>query len=304
MHIDEQVSFRKLEIFLSFLELGNMTRVSEALDLSVVSVHRALHSLEEGLRCPLFRRDGRKLIPLASAYVFAEDAERALRACASGIEKARQAAGVGGARLKVGALYSLTLNTIPRLLMGVKTRRPELDVDLTLGSNRDLLRKLSDGELDAIVIALHERDTPSDLQPVPVFDDDIWFAAPPGSPYAQHREIDLLGLRDADFVSLNDDFATYQDFTHAFDVAGFQPRIAMRVGDIFSLINLVSGGMGYALLPGRIAEFSPQIQLIPLARRYATSQRITLLFARNRERDPNLLALSAECRVFKRHDVK
>ena len=74
----------------------------------------------------------------------------------------------------------------------------------------------------------------------------------------------------------------------------------MRVGDIFSLINLVSGGLGYALLPGRIAEFSTQIQLIPLARRYAASQNITLLFPQNRERDPNLLALAAECRVFGR----
>lgn len=31
----------------------------------------------------------------------------------------------------------------------------------------------------------------------------------------------------------------------------------MQVGDIFSLINLVSGGIGYSLLPARVSEFSP-----------------------------------------------
>ena len=70
------------------------------------------------------------------------------------------------------------------------------------------------------------------------------------------------------------------------------------MGDIFSLMNLVSGGIGYALLPRRVADFSPKVQLIPLAARYAISQHIVLVMQRNRERDPNLLALSAECRLL------
>ena len=41
-------------------------------------------------------------------------------------------------------------------------------------------------------------------------------------------------------------------------------------------------------------------EFIPLDARYAISQRITLLLPKNRERKPNLLALSAECRMFRR----
>jgi LysR family malonate utilization transcriptional regulator len=70
------------------------------------------------------------------------------------------------------------------------------------------------------------------------------------------------------------------------------------VSDIFSLINLVSGGMGYSLLPGRVAEFSTRIQLIPLDAPYASHQTISLLISKSRERDPNLLALAAECRMY------
>lgn len=300
MQIDEQITFRKLEVFLAFMELGSMARVAEAVGQSTVSVHRALHSLEEGLRCPLFRRDGRKLIPLAAAYAFAEHATRAVRECADGIQKAREAAGFAAARIRIGALYSLTVRTIPQLLMRLKGRRPDLDVDLTLSSNRDLLHKLDEGRLDAIVIALHDRVPHPDLIAIPMFDDEICFAAALNSPYADCAEIDLRDLRAEKFVSLGEDFATYQDFIHAFEPAGFQPNITMRVGDIFSLTNLVSGGVGYALLPRRVADFSPQVQLIPLQQRYAVSQRIQLLVPRNRERDPNLLALAAECRMFKR----
>jgi LysR family transcriptional regulator, malonate utilization transcriptional regulator len=69
------------------MKLGNMARVSETLGQSTVSVHRAVHSLEEGLRCPLFKRDGRKLIPLATAYALAEYAARAIQECRDGIQK-------------------------------------------------------------------------------------------------------------------------------------------------------------------------------------------------------------------------
>lgn len=56
--IDSELTIRKLEIFLAFMEKKNMARTAEALGLSSVSVHRALHSLEEVLRCPLYASDG------------------------------------------------------------------------------------------------------------------------------------------------------------------------------------------------------------------------------------------------------
>jgi LysR family malonate utilization transcriptional regulator len=72
----------------------------------------------------------------------------------------------------------------------------------------------------------------------------------------------------------------------------------METGDIFSLMNLVSGGIGYTLLPGRVRGVMPQrVQLIPLQPRYLMRQKIGVSFLRTRERDPNLLALLAVCRM-------
>lgn len=303
MAIDEEITLKKLEVFLSFMRLNNLARVSEALGQSTVSVHRALHSLEEGMRCPLFKREGRNLIPLPAAYAFSGYAQRAMDECEDGVRKVREISGLNAARLKIGSLYSLTLHCIPQLVIGIKLRKPGLDIDLTLGSNRELLQSLEDGRLDAIVIGIDE-EIPNNLISVPLFNDDVHLAAPVGSPYAGRKSIDLQDLRAETFVTLSEGFVTSQSFNHAFDLAGFVPDIAMRVGDIFSLINLVSGGIGYSLLPGRVAGFSSRIQLIPLEEKYASHQRITLLLPKNRERDPNLLALAAECRMYSRGERK
>lgn len=283
-----------------FMQFGNMARVAEAMGQSTVSVHRALHSLEEGVRCPLFKRDGRNLTPLTAAHTFAEYAKKALQDCEEGVRKTREAAGFNATRLKLGSLYSLTVSAIPKLLVGLKLRKPDLMIELILGSNRELLQSLEDGQVDAIAVALYGENDVDEVISLPLFYDDIYFAAPVGSPYASAKCIDLKDLRNERFVTLGEGFATTQDFTHAFSQADFSPEVAMHVGDIFSLINLVSGGIGYSLLPGRIGPFSPRIQLIPLEERYVSRQLITVLLPRNRERDPNLLALAAECRMLHR----
>ena len=296
MAIDDGFTLKKLEVFLAFMQLGNMPKVSERLSYSVVSVHRALHSLEQAVGCPLFKLDGRKLIPLQTAYALAEHAQRALHEAEEGVRRVREIAGLSAPRLKVGSLYSLTTRTMPPLLVRMKLRNSALDIDLTLGSNRLLLEQLREGRLDAIVIALSEPVNDDQLLAVPLFEDSIFFAVPADSPYARRNSLDLTEVRNEKFVCLEDDFATAASFQQAFRRAGYEPQVAMRVGDIFSLTNLISGGVGYSLLPGRMESFNARVRLIPLVPPYTSQQTITLLMLRRREGDPYLVTLAEECR--------
>ena len=100
-------------------------------------------------------------------------------------------------------------------------------------------------------------------------------------------------------MSLTEGFVTYSGFVDAFRIAGFTPHVAMRTGDIFSLMNLVGGGIGCTLLPGKVRGVLPrEVRLIPLQPPYRMQQKISLSFLRTRERDPNLLSLLAACREF------
>ncbi|WP_436026069.1 LysR family transcriptional regulator [Rhizobacter sp. LjRoot28] len=295
--IDEQVTFRKLEVLLTFLETGSLGRAAERLGTSAVSVHRALHSLEAGVRCTLFRPEGRNLIPTEAARELAEVARDVLRTMSEGIRTTRAVAGYAADSIRIGSLYSLTSGTVPALVMGLRLRRPEVGAELVLGSNADLLRKLRDGLVDA---ALLGEPAPSpDIETQLLFEDDIFFATRRGSPYAGRPSIDLATCADERFVSLTEGFVTHDRFHEAFRTAGYAPTIAMTTGDIFSLMNLVGGGMGCTLLPGRIRPALPgEVELIPLDPRFRLRQKICVAFLRTRERDPNLLSLLAACRSY------
>ncbi|WP_296268942.1 LysR family transcriptional regulator [Pseudomonas sp. UBA6562] len=299
MQIDEELTLKKLEIFLAFMHSGNLARAASALDTSSVSVHRAIHSLENALRCPLFKHEGRTLTPLESAYVLEEKARKLIQDTSEMVRATREAAGFSAERFKLGTLYSLTVKTVPQLIMGLKLRRSALNIDLTLGSNVDLMYRLKNLELDAILVSLNESTCDPACEQLPLFSDDIFLAVPNESPFAQEHEVDLADLAHSTFITLTQGFATHRDGERVFQQAGFEPNVAMQVNDIFTLLSMVSSGVGYALLPGRIsAVYENRIRLIPLQARYRLQQHIGVLFLKTRERDPNLLALVAECRMY------
>ncbi|HBJ68971.1 MAG TPA: LysR family transcriptional regulator, partial [Alcaligenes faecalis] len=152
--IDEKITVRRLEVLLAFLEAGTIARAAEQLGTSAVSVHRALKSLEEGLRCPLFLQEGRNLVPQESARELAEAAKETIRTLQHGIDAAREAGGYSSDQLRIGSMYSLTIRLVPRLLVELKVHKPLLQIDLVLDSNEKLLQKLRGGHIDAALIEL------------------------------------------------------------------------------------------------------------------------------------------------------
>ena len=297
--IPEEITFRKLEVFLAYMEGGSLNNAADMLDISLVSVHRALHSLEESISCKLFRHEGRNLVPNDAAHVLADNSRKAIKLMSDGILATRRAAGYSAHHVKIGSLYSLTTSTAPEVIIGIKLRRPELQTELVLGSNAELLQKLKQNAIDAVLMAVTEPDP--DIESIPLFEDDIFFAAPAGSPYAALPEIDLRQCIKEKFVSLQEGFITFHGFREAFRIADFSPNVVMKVGDIFSLMNLVSAGIGYTLLPGRVRDvFGTKLQFIPLKQEYLMRQTIGLSFLRVREHDPNLLALAAVGRMLRR----
>jgi LysR family malonate utilization transcriptional regulator len=298
--LNEEVTLRKLEILCSFVRTGSLVKTAEELRLSSVSIHKALHSLETGIACPLFVKEGRQLKALPAAVYLAEASIDLLGDIDRILKKTRSKAGVEIGQIRLGSMYSLTANIIPRIIMGTKIRRPDLDIDLYLGSNEDLMNKLSEGSVDAVVIAVPSTNLPDGVQVVPLFEDDLFLASSKKNKPSE-ASIDLSQYREEKFLTLQDGFATTSGFYDAFKLAGFKPNVVMKVGDIFSLMNMVSGDLGRSLLPGRVkALMGNTIEFTPLMPKYRVIQRIGLLYLQANESNPNILALAAEARMLHR----
>lgn len=298
--LNDEVTLRKLEILCSFVRTGSLVKTADELQLSSVSIHKALHSLEAGIGCPLFIKEGRQLKALPAAIYLAEASVDLLDDVERVLKKTRAKAGVESGQIRLGSMYSLTANIIPRIIMGTKIRRPDLDIDLYLGSNEDLMKKLTEGNIDAVVIAAPADDSLEGIEIIPLFEDQLFFASSKNNK-PKESVIDLSKYESEKFLTLQDGFATTSGFYDAFKLAGFNPNVVMKVGDIFSLMNMVSGNMGKTLLPGRVrALMGDAIEFTPLLPNYQVTQRIALIYLQANESNPNILALAAEARMLHR----
>lgn len=145
--LNNEITLRKIEIFLSYMESMNISKTAEAMNISAVSVHRALHSLEDNLRCSLFTHNGRNLHPLPGAWVMKEQAREVINSFERCIYLTREAAGYHSPTLRLGLLYSLVMKTAPQIVQGLKNRRPELTIEFIMNSNKKLLEALMKGRL-------------------------------------------------------------------------------------------------------------------------------------------------------------
>ncbi|WP_249411660.1 LysR family transcriptional regulator [Marinomonas sp. A3A] len=298
---DEMITLKKLEVFLTFMKVGTLSEAAEKLQLSSVSVHRAIHSLEEGLKCPLFRQEGRLLTPLPSARVLEERVTQVLNDLQDGITSTREVAGIYSNQFKLGALYSLTISTLPQLIAGLKRRKSDLNIELSLGSNASLLGKLRSFELDVILISAEKTIDDVEYTHLPLFEDELMLAVSYDSPLANNSQIKLEDFQHENFVTLSDGFATSADTKKVFQQAGIQPNIAMELGDIFSLMSMVSGGVGYAILPRRVEHvFDNKIKLLSIENMSDMKQQVVMVCLASRERDPRILNCIVECRNYAR----
>lgn len=298
---DEMITLKKLEVFLTFMKVGTLSEAAEKLQLSSVSVHRAIHSLEEGLKCPLFRQEGRLLTPLPSARVLEERVTQVLNDLQDGITSTREVAGLYSNQFKLGALYSLTISTLPQLIAGLKRRKSDLNIELSLGSNASLLGKLRSFELDVILISAEKTIDDVEYTHLPLFEDELMLAVSCDSPLANKSQIKLEDFQHENFVTLSDGFATSADTKKVFQQAGIQPNIAMELGDIFSLMSMVSGGVGYAILPRRVEHvFDTKIKLLSIENMSDIKQQVVMVCLASRERDPRILNCIVECRNYAR----
>jgi LysR family malonate utilization transcriptional regulator len=265
----KEINFKKLSIFIAFMQERNIGRTAAKIKMSPVSVHRALHSLEESLDFSLFVNKGRDLVPGKSAEILLPIARQTLHQFQSGLTLAGDAAEIERGVLRLGVLCSLIPEVLPNLLGRMAKRKPQLKIEVVSGSNSQLFAFLNDGDIDA-ALAGSPYINAGKLHVIPLFQDVLCLGCPADSPLYGRESIDVIDLEEKNFVALSDGFSTAMMQEEVFRIANITPCIVATVNDIFSMVHLVALGVGFTLLPGRMRGLcrNHQVAMIPLSDKY------------------------------------
>ncbi|MGP6087594.1 pca operon transcription factor PcaQ [Antarctobacter jejuensis] len=149
--LDRRIKLRHLEAVTTIARHGSLKSACAELNLTQPALSKTLKELEELLGAVLMTRDraGVRLTPEGEVFLeFAGQSLAALRRGISGVADVRQ----GGAEvLRVGALPSVAVRLMPRVVARFRQLSPATQLILRDGAHGALTRDLLAGSLDLVI---------------------------------------------------------------------------------------------------------------------------------------------------------
>lgn len=244
------MELRQLRYFLAVAQELHFGRAAERAHIAQSPLSRQIKQLEDALGVTLFRRTkhrveltgaGHALIPEAKAILAAtEQARRSV---------VRAEAGMVG-QLRIGYTNTAIYTALPKILVEYRRQYPGVELVLRDGIlTPTQLQSLRDKQLD--LGFLRPPVEGAEIGLLPIARERLIVALPDNHPLAGRTRIDMKDLAAEHFIVFSRTLysALSNLILRMCQDAGFQPRIAQEVGDIPTMIMLVSYGMGVSLVP-------------------------------------------------------
>ena len=151
MHISK-LDLNLFKVFDAIVREGGISAAARALNLTQPAVSHALGRLRDALDDPLFRREGRAMVPTPLARGLIEPVRDALRRFETTLREIdRFDPASAKRRFTVAMRASIEEQLVPPLTARLRAQAPGVDLTSTPADRRDLAAELADGTLDAAI---------------------------------------------------------------------------------------------------------------------------------------------------------
>lgn len=243
---------RQLRYFIAVAEELSFTRAAERVHIAQPPLSQQIRSLEESLGVMLLQRTRRRVELTDAGRVFLEQARNIIRTTDLAAVEAQRAQRGEIGRLAVGFFEHMSYTLLPPALRAYREQYPRVDIQLRWLPVIDQADALRRGEVD-ISFMRRVPDT-RDVRTEVVFEDRFVLAVPDTHAMAGRRNIALKQCASEQFVMyvphLAPDF--HAMITRLCAVAGFVPKVALEVGQVYTALGLVSSGAGIAFVPASV----------------------------------------------------
>lgn len=241
--------FRQLQCFVAVGEELNFRRAAVRMHMTQPPLSRQVRLLEHEMQVALFVRTSRsvKLTPAGDAFL--REARRLIALAENASSSAQRIARGESGLLNLGFTAGSSYSLLPRLLAHTNTYLKDIDIVLHEMLTRDQINALNAHAIDVSVL----RPTPStpNIEATCVAREMMLLAVPHGHRLAKGRMPTIKDLKGEPFITFSpaDGPYFYELVERIFSSAGVPTQYVQRVGQIHSILALVSAGQGIALVP-------------------------------------------------------
>jgi DNA-binding transcriptional LysR family regulator len=265
------MELRHLRYFVAVAEELNVRRAAERLHVSQPPLSRQIHDLEAEVGTRLFVRSRQGMQLTEAGQFFLKEARQILSQSQRALQLA-QAAGRGETgRLDLAYHAAFFDPVFTRAVRQFRKGFPSVELRIRELLTYQQIQELLEKRLDLGYVGLRFPELESDLMFQRVHQGALLVALPPDHPFTRRRRISLRSLAKEPFIAPPRVSPAYREALLNFcRLAGFVPEIVQEGNNAQCMLELVSAGVGVALVPDTFqkmraieVEFRPLVDRIP-----------------------------------------
>jgi DNA-binding transcriptional LysR family regulator len=219
--------------------------------------------LEKFYGTPLLVRKGREVTPTEGGKLLYRYARRILRQVDISKETLGQLNNLTRGTLIVGASTIPGVYLLPKLLSAFSEQYPEVRVSMSISDSKDIIDKVSEGELELGVVGKKTKD--KKLEFISLAEDRIVLIAPPRSDLTKKPFITLSELKKIPVIMREDGSGTRATVRKAMKKMGIRFRdlnIVMELGSTEAAKSGVIAGLGVSFVSRWAIEREIKLRLV------------------------------------------
>ncbi|WP_420860436.1 LysR substrate-binding domain-containing protein [Algirhabdus cladophorae] len=235
-------TLKQLRYFEALADHGHFGRASEACAISQPALSLQIKDLEAAVGQPLFERGARQVYLTSFGQEFAQRAGVILRGAQDLGDWTRAAQDGLMGRLRIGVIPTIAPYLLPRFIAHLTKEHADLDVHIRESQTDRLVQEVTDGKLDAAIVAL-PISHPA-LQETPLFTEELCLvrhAQDAGKPVPDAQA--MAEMR----VLLLEEGHCFRD--QALSFCNLRPNDGLDGSSLSTLVQMVGAGMGITFIP-------------------------------------------------------
>lgn len=243
------MELRHLRYFVTLAEELHFGRAAERLHIAQPPLSQQIRQLETELGFELFHRTKRKVQLSEAGQAFLGEVQQIFKQLEQAIQVGRQTNRGEMGQLIVGFVGSAAYNILPNILRTFRTSVPAVRLELHELTTNQQLRWLEEGRIDVgFVRPPIEEDT---FNFEIIFQESLIVALPETHLLANQAHISLPSLKNEPFILFPRLLAPglYDLIISLCQQAGFSPNVTQEAIQMQTIVSLVAGGLGIAIVP-------------------------------------------------------
>ena len=247
------MELKALRAFVTVARLGGFTAAAEQLCVTQPSISKMIQQLERELGETLLQRNSRNVALTSAGEIVLGYAETMLDEADQIGSALDNLKGLQRGVLRIG-IPPLGPNLFVPMISAYKLHYPHIELKLFEDGSKAIEQALLNRELD--LGGLLAPVTPQIFYHHTMIHDQLALVSPAQSFWKNRPVVKLAELADEPFIMFSDSYLLNHHILDACHQQGFSPEIVGRSGQISFILELVSSGVGIALLPSSaLAQF-------------------------------------------------